>query len=946
MQTSYSSIANQKFSVRAYRCLRESLINQRHFFDSVITPESLTTAQTAEHITTVLHKQTPRTGQTQAVEIKDNNNFVADLARTDFVLMRSPTLNVLLTATPLVFSSPGNNEDAFIHRLADSNTSSSAFSSSASTEQTQFSPNDSYHASLNSLPSPRRPFSQRQSNTHRAPYDDHALLSKASFSKHQAGSKQLKQPAKLHDSNFCTANANTRKADRYLVNLTLDNNTIEEFMTELQPSSTASKRAESKVAQSKATEFNSSFQDTDNFHLNEKTSKRSLQETFFLSWAKDLAHSPEDERQTERPTTLNREIEQSLLLNQVVTCIRHNLDLSFILETTVARVREFLSADRLVLYQFNSADDSQDVVRPRSNSQAASEAISNLAEFKLSELNSLDHLAGRLTNYTNAHPSERSEHTNSAGSSQTSDAVSQQLYVGQVAYESRRSKEIPSVLNFAEESCFYSTLPNYSRYLAGQPIAVDNVDETYVDESCLLNFSHKAQVKSKIIAPILVKNQLWGLLVVHQCRDYRHWQKTETVFLQQISEHLAVAIEQAGLYQQLRQQKVSLESCVVERTQNLQDALSAAAAADRTKVEFLSTMSHELRTPLTYIIGMSATLLRWSFGELSERQRNYLDTINHSGEQLLAVINDILEFAKLESGRSLLDVSNFPLSDLAHSVTIQYQEIAENHNVSLTVDCVLSPEVENFRADFKRIEQILSNLVNNAIKFTPAGGQVTLRVQKELDTVVLQVEDTGIGIPESQQKFMFEKFKQLESPFQRQYAGTGLGLAMTKHLVELHNGTIQVMSTVGKGSTFIVNLPIRSEPASDSRYHVPSTLERTTQPVVLLLETEENSAVIICELLTADGYEVIWLTPEDDVATQVALLKPTLLIADLSLLSHQQVKIKAIEQSIMAAGTRVLALLGKPASQSSHVAHHDTLDKPINPKKLVEKSRQLTFTDV
>ncbi|EDX86398.1 ATPase, histidine kinase-, DNA gyrase B-, and HSP90-like domain protein [Synechococcus sp. PCC 7335] len=935
MQTPYSSIANQKFSVRAYLRLRESLINQGHFFESVTTPESVTPTQVAKHIVVNSHEQASRSGQAQAGKT-DNSSFVADLQRTDFVLMRSPTLNVLLTATPLVSSAPNNNSDAnaSIHHLADGNASSSV--SNAAIEQAHL-PNDAYHASLNSLP-----LSQRQSNIHHAPYDDHTLLFQASFSNPKAESEQLEPAAKLHNSNFHTAKDSSPKANRYLVNLTLDSTIIEELMTKLQPGSTA-KIAQSQTVQHKTAQHKISFQHTDNSHLlEEKNSKRPLQETFFLSWAKDLATSPEGDRQTERPTTLKNEIEQSLLLNQVINHIRHSLDLSSILETTVAQVREFLSADRLVLYQFNSTDDSKAAVQPRSSHQPIAKTIPRLAE-----LDSLNPLASRLIKSTDEYASQRSEPTNQVGSGQTSDdVIGQQSHMGQVTYESRRSEEISSVLNFAEESCFYSTPPNYLRYLAGQPIAVDNVDEKYANESCLLDFLHQAHVKSKIIVPILVKEQLWGLLIVHQCRDYRHWQETETVFLQHIAEHLAVAIEQASLYEQLQQQKVSLESCVIERTQSLRDALSAATAADRTKVEFLSTMSHELRTPLTYIIGMSATLLRWSFGELSERQRSYLETINRSGEHLLTVINDILEFAKVESGRSLLNVSNFPLSNLVRSVATRYQEDAKNHDVSLSVDCVLSPEVENFRADSKRIEQILSNLVNNAIKFTPAGGEITLRVQKELDSILLQVEDTGIGIPESQQKFMFEKFKQLESPFQRQYAGTGLGLAMTKHLVELHNGTIQVISTVGKGSTFIVSLPIQSQPTSDSRYHVPSTLDRITKPVVLLLETEENSAVIICELLTADGYEVIWLTPVDGIATQIALLKPALLIADLSLFSHQQAKIKEIEQSIMAAGTRVLALLSQSASQSSHIAHHDTLDKPIDPKQLIKKTRQLTSTAV
>ena len=284
-----------------------------------------------------------------------------------------------------------------------------------------------------------------------------------------------------------------------------------------------------------------------------------------------------------------------------------------------------------------------------------------------------------------------------------------------------------------------------------------------------------------------------------------------------------MAISQAALYHQLRQQTVSLESCVVERTQNLRDALLAAESANLTKGEFLSTMSHELRTPLTYIIGMSATLLRWSIGELSERQRSYLNTINHSGEQLLGIINDILEFAKIRAGRSLLEFSDIPLHTLAEQVLEDHRPEAERQSVEFSATLEISSTPQLFRADAKRLTQILANLVRNAIKFTPAGGKAILRIWQESQTTVFQVQDTGIGIPESQKSLLFETFKQLESPFQRQYPGTGLGLAMTKRLVELHGGFIQVDSVVGEGSSFTVRLPMQTAAHDTARYEVPTS---------------------------------------------------------------------------------------------------------------------------
>ncbi len=511
---------------------------------------------------------------------------------------------------------------------------------------------------------------------------------------------------------------------------------------------------------------------------------------------------------------------------------------------------------------------------------------------------------------------------------------------GSVTCESRISEEIPSVLHSSEAGCFQPSLSVRARYWMGAAIAVDNVDQQYAHADCLLDFLHQAQVKSKLIAPVIVQDRLWGLLIAHQCSDYRHWEESEASFLQQVAEHLAVAINQAGLYQQLRQQTVSLESCVIDRTQNLRDALVAAEAANVTKGEFLSTMSHELRTPLTYIIGMSATLLRWSFGALSDRQRSYLTTINQSGEQLLEIINNILEFAKVESGRSLLEFTELSLSQLIDTVISSHQGLVKKQGVTLSSTFEVSPDSDCFTADARRLQQIISNLLHNAIKFTPAGGQIHLRVWQEHQTTLFQIKDTGIGIPESQQSILFEKFKQLESPFQRQYSGTGLGLAMTKRLVELHGGSIQVQSQVGKGSTFTVRLPVQRDPYPTHRYQIPSTLEDTTARVILLEDSEE-SAAIVCNMLTAAGYKVIWLVEAGQLAMQLDSLRPVMLIADLALLSHDPNEVKAIQLATTAMNVKVLALLGQEASSSLPMAHHDILSKPIDPKDLLVKVRQL-----
>jgi two-component system sensor histidine kinase/response regulator len=239
----------------------------------------------------------------------------------------------------------------------------------------------------------------------------------------------------------------------------------------------------------------------------------------------------------------------------------------------------------------------------------------------------------------------------------------------------------------------------------------------------------------------------------------------------------------------------------------LREALLAAEAASRLKSEFLATISHELLTPLTYVIGMSSTLLRWPIGELSQRQRDYLQTIHDSGEHLLEMINDILDLSQIEAGKAVLNVSEFSLTNIVQKTVESLQEKAISEQIQLKLDLQIDPQRDRFTADVSRLEQILLNLSSNAIKFTPKGGGVTLRLWVEDDNAIFQVEDTGIGIPEEQLPLLFEKFQQLDTPLRRRYEGTGVGLALTKQLIELHRGRIEVESTVGIGSIFTVWIP-------------------------------------------------------------------------------------------------------------------------------------------
>lgn len=460
---------------------------------------------------------------------------------------------------------------------------------------------------------------------------------------------------------------------------------------------------------------------------------------------------------------LKEQIVHERLLNQLTSQIRQSLDLSVILSTAVNCVRDFLQLDRLIIYQFTQEDSTHEL---QSNQE---EIVTLLQELP--------------------------------------DGDTWQQHSGCVVYEARAAQSIPSILNYREAGCFLPTSQCWDKYCQGFTLAIDDIEKTYVLSQCLLEFLRESQVRAKLAAPIVFQQKLWGLLIAHQCYETRHWRESEKNLLQRIAEQLAIAIYQAELMQSLTKEKQLLEQRVLERTQALQDALIAAQAANRTKSEFLATMSHELRSPLTSIIGLSATLLRWSFGELTERQRQYIQTIYDSGEHLLALINDILTLSEVEASKTILDKSEFSISSIAEASLQSFARVAAKQAVDLRLDLRIDSSCDRLSADFKRVQQILWNLLSNAVKFTPAGGQVTLRTWIEQNTAVFQVEDTGIGIPKEQLPLLFEKFQQLDTPYSRQHEGTGLGLALTKHLVELHQGHIAVESVVGSGSIFTVWLP-------------------------------------------------------------------------------------------------------------------------------------------
>ncbi len=266
------------------------------------------------------------------------------------------------------------------------------------------------------------------------------------------------------------------------------------------------------------------------------------------------------------------------------------------------------------------------------------------------------------------------------------------------------------------------------------------------------------------------------------------------------------------------------------------------ARATRLKDEFLANMSHELRTPLNAILGMSEALQAEVFGSINDRQLKSIQTIERGGSRLLELINDILDITKIESGQIELDYTSTAVAPLCQSSLAAIEQQALHKSIQLEIKLPLN--LPNLFIDERRIRQVLINLLNNAVKFTPEGGQITLKINSppqppnhpDPNFIQIAIIDTGIGIAPEHLHKLFQPFIQIDSALNRQYQGTGLGLALVKRIVELHGGEVGLTSEVGLGSCFTISLPCPAPNLCSPQQPTPQP-ESRIEPYQSVLET-------------------------------------------------------------------------------------------------------------
>jgi signal transduction histidine kinase len=296
--------------------------------------------------------------------------------------------------------------------------------------------------------------------------------------------------------------------------------------------------------------------------------------------------------------------------------------------------------------------------------------------------------------------------------------------------------------------------------------------------------------RSMMGTPIVLEDKAIGAIMVLRAATGAFSAK-QVDLLKTFAGQAAIAIRNVRLFREIRDKGLQLE------------------IANRHKSEFLANMSHELRTPLNAIIGFSEVLDERMFGELNDKQAEYIKDIHGSGQHLLSLINDILDLSKIEAGRMELDLTNFDLSMAVENALTLIKERAGRQSITLT--CEMDPQITSLRADERKFKQILLNLLSNAVKFTPDGGRIAVAANRVDSMMSLSVSDSGVGIAPQDCEAVFEEFRQVGNDYTHKAQGTGLGLALTRKFVELHGGTIAVQSELGKGSVFTFTLPLNLE---------------------------------------------------------------------------------------------------------------------------------------
>jgi signal transduction histidine kinase/ActR/RegA family two-component response regulator len=388
----------------------------------------------------------------------------------------------------------------------------------------------------------------------------------------------------------------------------------------------------------------------------------------------------------------------------------------------------------------------------------------------------------------------------------------------------------------------------------GRPIGISDI--TNVERDVHLQLLFEDGWRSVLAVPVLRGGQIIGAMVVRRKTPGEFTDEVKE-FMETFASQSALAVFNARVFSELERKTAELQ------------------VASQHKSDFLASMSHELRTPLNAVIGFSEVLLERMFGDLNERQEEYLRDILNSGKHLLELLNEILDLSKVEAGRMELELSVFSLRGTIEHAIALVRERAALHSIAITLE--MDPSLDLIESDELRFKQVMLNLLSNAVKFTPNGGRVAVRAVRTGQRLAVTVTDSGIGIPAEDRERIFESFQQGQRGPSRE-EGTGLGLTLCRRIVTLMGGTMSLQTEVGVGSTFGFTVPLQGTSVS-----VGPGLNDDRDAVVVVIDDDRASLDLMSAYLAGHGVRVVRARDGKEGLDAVRRLRPVATVLDILL---------------------------------------------------------------
>jgi signal transduction histidine kinase/ActR/RegA family two-component response regulator len=469
-------------------------------------------------------------------------------------------------------------------------------------------------------------------------------------------------------------------------------------------------------------------------------------------------------------------------------------------------------------------------------------------------------------------------------------------------------------------------------------------------DSHSLGFLHDLGIQSIDACCLEVKGESLGAILMGYRRE-TVMPQNDMIRFEEFCQGAAVAVANARSQERITSYTERLEELVEQRTSDLAVQTARAEEANHAKSQFLANMSHELRTPLTAIVGYGSVLADGIFGPLNDKQVDALNAITRSGDHLKNLIDDVLNLARIESGKETPEPTRVPVKELLHQANKLMMQTAMNKGLTLEPfngsEEILSL---GLHCDQKHIHQIIINLMSNAVKYTPKGGRVWVTAEILADKLKISVHDSGVGISAEKMKKLFERFERGEDTYSKSQEGTGIGLNLTRRLVELNGGRIGVESKIGEGSTFWIAMPLSADSSHAVTVHENAAIvQRLDGLTTLVVDDNMDTCEVLMQILTHAGAKV---TTAQTVRDGIAILEnetPDIVLTDLAIPGESGVVLIEYLQNPEGSKNHIpIIVLSACAFEADRNAAMDAgasifMAKPFRPTEIVRSVRQLTL---